>query len=98
MAGKKTCLVIGAGAGIGGTVHLLANGGTIDSAGAALTVSVNGVSGNGGGGGSGSGGDGSCCSGFVDQGGELLGSSSGTTTFPVRGKDEEWHGSIVRAG
>ncbi len=60
------------GEGAGGTVSLLAFGGTITSGGAPITISVGGVSGNGGDGGVGSGGNGFCCSGFINLGGRVF--------------------------
>ena len=69
------------GGGIGGTVRFLANGGTITSDGAPVSITVGGVSGAGGDGGIGSGGDGFCCSiAFGDQGGRVLFEALSTPT------------------
>ncbi|WP_428682992.1 hypothetical protein [Sphingopyxis sp.] len=71
------------GGGIGGTVRLLANGGTITSNGAPVTITVGGVSGVGGDGGVGSGGNGSCCSiAFGDQGGRVIFEALANATGP----------------
>ncbi|WP_374525609.1 beta strand repeat-containing protein, partial [Sphingopyxis sp.] len=60
------------GGAVGGTVHLVADGGTITSNGAPLTVTAGGVSGIGGDGGTGSGGNGAGGSTVVDQGGRVV--------------------------
>lgn len=60
------------GEGSGGTVRLSAAGGTITSGGAAVEISVTGMSGDGGAGGTGSGGVGNCCSSFIDFGGRVI--------------------------
>lgn len=70
------------GTGIGGTVRLLANGGTIGSDGAAVTISVGGVPGSGGNGGAGAGGSGAFGSTFGDQGGRVLFSSLASASGP----------------
>jgi hypothetical protein len=71
------------GGGIGGTVRLLANGGTITSNGAPVTITVGGISGVGGDGGVGSGGNGSCCSiAFGDQGGRVIFEALANATGP----------------
>ena len=67
------------GSGVGGTVALLANGGTITSGGGPLTITVGGTSGASGLGGTGSGGSGNCCSIVSDQGGRVI---FQTTTTP----------------
>lgn len=72
------------GAGIGGTVYLIANGGTIATNGAPLAISVRGVSGQGGDGGVGSGGTGNCCTSITDQGGRVLFMALATPAGPGR--------------
>lgn len=70
------------GAGIGGTVYLRANGGTITTDGAAMAISVNGISGQGGDGGMGSAGPGNCCSIIADSGGRVIFEALATPTGP----------------
>ena len=76
------------GAGSGGVVHLLANGGTVSSAGAPVNISVAGTSGNGGIGGDGNvdaggnGGNGANGAIFADRGGRIVIEALATQSGP----------------
>lgn len=60
------------GDGIGGTIHMLANGGTIRSNGSSVDIRVSGISGSGGAGGAGQLANGACCTNGIDRGGMVI--------------------------
>lgn len=70
------------GGGVGGTIHLLANGGTISSGGEPLTITANGTSGTGGIGGTGSGGNGAAGATVLDRGGRVVFGALATPSGP----------------